>query len=585
MRAAPQQRIPLATGFSAVLGAVAAVVLGVLLHRSLFQAYAQSYDTMIYSQTLWGLGHGELFNTVAERLGMAVHANLVLGLLAPLTWVLPACLVLILAQAVAWGATVGCITQAFAHEAARQGQSPASSCAVGAGAALLASVGSAMLMNPWLFDARPDMVGVPLLTVGLLRALERGEFDRVAVGWMLASLLGREEFALVVAAGLVFAPVPRQASATGGLSLRSRFLIALGCGLYYVLYVGLIAIGLGDTGAVIQLMLDGSTPSAETAEHALADFAYHKGILIALTVTSMGGLSLVGWRWLGSCLPGLGLLLINRHVLEHQVLFHYSALLIPGLLTAAVAAYRDWPQNGWRAHPLVRYGPWIVLGGVHFVTSSAAPGGGRFVSSAFDMKGPDGGLRRDLAQHSPQLLELHTMIQAIPDADGLAVPYPFGAPVAGRTWVKPVLNVLKEVHNTQTVPKALDTVVLHMRPPFLALGRRLVGREGFMFLDHQRGYALLSRSPRLAPTHKVDWRRILQEGTPGSCKAPLGYWPAVGLALCEVRQLTDGRWSATLMRRQAPQNPKALTLFMQPKPDGSIIPMGLMGGVVPPHQL
>ena len=580
---------PAGRALGMALGGVAALALGVLLYRLLYQGQAQSFDTMIYSQTMWGLAHGEFQNTILNRPGVAVHANLVLAVLAPLTWVLPASLLLILLQSGSFGATVGLTSWAFTREAARRGAPQPNSVAVGIGAALLTTLGSAVLLNPWLFDARPDLIGVPLLTYGLLRALDRGEFDRTAVLWMLAAALGREEFALAAGAGLVLAPVPREATSTGGLSWRTRWVIAIGCGVYFALYLGIFAIGMGDTGNIIKGMVEGNLMQGEQAPQPkassqLMNLLYYKGILLLAIATSAAGLPLAGWRWLGSCLPGLGLILINRHVLEHQLSFHYSALIIPGMLVAALAAYRDWPREGWRAHPAVRYGPWLALGVAHFVLASAAPGGGRFFATAFDMRGPDGEVRYDLTEHSPQLLELHAMIQRVPPEDGLALPYAYGASVAGRAWVKPVQVILTDLSKGEPVPEELDSVVLYMNERFFGMGLQLVSREGFRFVDHQRGYALLSRSPQLIG-EPVDWTRVIQEGQPGACAAPLGSWPEAGLALCEVRRLPDGRLAATLARTGPPKRPVAVTLFAQPTPGGPIAPLGLMGGLVPPHQL
>ncbi len=207
----------------AALSLAAASSVAWLLRRSLFEGRAQSFDAALYARSLWGLAHGDLHNPVFGGPSWSIHGQLALALLAPFARVAPAALVLAVAQALALGLTAYVVGGGFADAARAHGR-PVWLAAV---AGTLAALGAPLVANPFVFDVRPDLLAVPLLTWGLVRAVRRDAFDRASLAALVAALVAREDFAVVVAAAML-APVargrarPRAARAWASPRCRSR---------------------------------------------------------------------------------------------------------------------------------------------------------------------------------------------------------------------------------------------------------------------------------------------------------------------------------------------------------------------------
>lgn len=401
------------------------------LHQLLFRGLAQSFDTLLYARALWGLGHLDTLNPVAGVHVFSVHAHWVLVPLAPLVHLAEPAMVLIAAQSVALAATAWLVGDAVVRACRRTPSAPVATLlgvlAIGAGVAA-----SPWVVNPFLFDARPDVLGVPVVLWALLRIEARGDFDlRAAIG-LLASLTVREELALLVIMASLFAPTQTAWRARAGLRIGTAS-FALG---YWALYWLVLRGLLGGDAALDRVA---STPS-EFISGGLADqlamwreHARYKFEMLATAVLTLGGLALLAPRWWVVALPGVAWVVLPHRYQAIALNFHYALFAAPALLTAGVAGWRR-VANAVASQP--RWVPVLVgtvvalISGAVFATSSALPGGGRFRPAWFvpDAESDPGTLR---------VSELHEGFAAIDDAAPLSVSYTYAAPLADRRFVEP----------------------------------------------------------------------------------------------------------------------------------------------------
>jgi hypothetical protein len=187
-----------------------------LQYRSLYVGQAQSYDTLLYARSLWGIGAGEPLNTVYGTHWLGIHANLTLVLLAPLAQLMEPATVLLWAQALSFLVVVGGVGWASALTALRAGRQSHSAAALGAGVSVLFGVGSALVANPFLFDPRPDAMGTALATAGMLRVWMQGRWSGLAVSLMVAAVLTREEFVVCFASAMAIPWIQRRADTVAG---------------------------------------------------------------------------------------------------------------------------------------------------------------------------------------------------------------------------------------------------------------------------------------------------------------------------------------------------------------------------------
>jgi uncharacterized membrane protein len=557
---APGGRDAHATARALALGlaVTAGVALGLLLWHKLFRGQAQSYDTLIYARSLWGVAHGHFYNPVLERHAFAVHANVLAVPLALFARAMPAALVLVLAQATAFGATVWLVARGFQDAARDAGRSPAAVNGAGLFGALVCVAGTPLVLNPFLFDARPDFLGLPFLVAGLLRAVRRGGFDRRAVLLMLPAALAREELALVIASALVLAP-----GGEGALGRGRRWLIAAGAVAYFVAYyfgVRLLLGGQAGSGAQFFVGAEVTAPGREVLRAKLE--------LATVAALSCGALVWPGWRWLGAAVPGLVILAASRWIVEGQLSFHYGLLAAPGLLAAGVAGFRvalAWPAPRLRA--------WLTVAAVVavgcYLGEGAAPGGRRFAAPYFALAG------------DPHSLAAHQRLAALPASHGLAVPWAIGAPVADRAMVMPLEHLRWDLQRgaLREVPAAITTVAVTPED-FGAMGRTLVAQHGFRLVGVEGG--LIEIVTRDAALARIPWDRLAQTPPP-SCAAPLRQWPAAGLVLCSVAT-PPGQPATAVIARTAAAAPGARAslpmLLPRPPAETPPAPLWLADGMV-----
>jgi hypothetical protein len=201
-----QERASPERGPSIAFGIFAGLLLLARLLRLSAEGLSASFDSAIYIRNLWGIAQGDWHNPLVNDHIFGVHGNWVLLLLAPLVRFADPALLLTLSQGLALGATAGLLHYGFLEalgQRASRGRRLAAATLLSAG--LLAGP---VAINPFLFDLRPDMLGLPLLLAGLLRARRQG-FDGAALAWMGAALFVREDFGMVIIGAMATAPFGR----------------------------------------------------------------------------------------------------------------------------------------------------------------------------------------------------------------------------------------------------------------------------------------------------------------------------------------------------------------------------------------
>ncbi len=517
-------------------GAVAAVatgLVGVLLLRLCFFGRAQSFDLLLYARGLWGWGHGDPWNPVVGMHNLGLHGHFLGVALAPLTLLLPAAAVLAAAQAIAFGVTAALVVREVSRTSA-----PAL-LVLWLGLVVLSSP---LVLNPFLFDARPDLLGVPFATAALLRAGRRGTLDHLSLAGLGIACLAREEFALVAIATVLAAPQ---------LSKRRRLATAAAFAAYFALYFFGVRRWLGGSDLSMAIHLTGS--AGGDGRGAVAPLLSARLALVLAIAATAGGLPWLGGRWLAGALPGVLMLIGTRWKVEEQLRFHYAMFAAPAFAAAAVQGFRRLSALSPARRAAAIAGVTVVAA-VAFLFGSSAPGGRHFARYNFDMADPQGGLRWNLAAHSPGGLAAHRTLARIPDHHGAAVPWPLAAPLADRTFVWHLEMLQKHLVQQRALPEALQTVALH-GPDSLAMGRALVFGYGFKLAGPPGGpVVLLTRDPAF---QQMPWA-ALTTAPPAACAQPLQEWPEAGLALCQLTLPAD-------------RPPRALVLRTAPAPAGRAI--------------
>ena len=504
--------LPLERAVALALSALAGVGLWALLRRGLFEGQAQSYDAPLYVRSLWGIAHGDYNNSLIDYPSLAIHTQSALFVLAPFARIWHTADVLIAAQALAFSATLFVWLSALLR--ARRATA-AVTVLLASWASLLFMYGMPLVANPFVFDVRPEMLGVLFATAGLLRSAERQRFDTAAVSLLLLSAAAREEFALVAAFGLTLSPVARGGP---GWSLRAR---ATAAGM-------LILYALCNTYFWSR---DVSQAAHLTSAASWAELAVAKLQLTAAFVASGGGLAALGYRWLGSALPGLGLLAVSSWMASDQVSFHYGMFVAPALLTASYAGYA---ALGRRSRlPRAWLGAHVAVALACAAWLSALPGGARFARQHFDLQGSLLSPATWRA-HTAWLTEVHRILQAVPRDQSLLLQYVFAAPYADRQSIR-----VLEVDNPK--PWQPDAAFL---PQSLWATRGAKLREQGYRLASLAGasFALMSR--------RAD-TPLAQVLSAVGCENATLSWPDAGLQLCNAWREPDGRVTILLGRSRS----------------------------------
>ena len=525
---------------SVAFGVVVALLLLARLLRLSSEGLSASFDSAIYIRNLWGIAQGDWVNPLVNNHVFCVHGNWVLLLLAPLLRFCDPGLLLTLAQGLALGATAGVLHHGFLEALGeRASRSRRLAVATLLSAGLLAGP---VAINPFLFDLRPDMLGLPLLLAGLLRARRNG-WDWPALLWMAAALLVREEFAMVIIGAMATAPFDR--SLLMDWKRRTGVIVAVLAfvAIYWFGVRGwLFPQSVDRASSVASQMLDNASPLP------LLQMAAYKAEILAAVVLGAGLLPLLGWRWLGVAMPGLAFLLIQSRMQADLLDFHYAIFALPGLAIASVDGLERLVSRPRHA-PLLLASAAIMI--ALFATSSALPGGGRHFASREAALNTDGSLRLT-ADGLPLYEAMNTLVAALPADDGVAVPFALSAGAAARSTIVTTEQVKQWVSKGEKPPTELHWVVLFGKD-FEGLGSRLVSEHRFHLVTTvDQSLAVLTDRP--APTN---WQAFTR---PAAGCAPWAEWPAAGVRLCAPDPANPGWW---VERTAAVALPAPTDLFLE----------------------
>lgn len=559
---------------SAVAVAVVVTLLGgALLHRLAFQGWAHSFDTAIYVRSLWGVAHGEWMNPVRDLHAFTIHGNFVFFAMVPLVWLFGATWTLLAAQSVALGATIGVTARAWVRVARSSASDAVQAGALPWIAALVLLLGTPLLSNPFLFDLRPDALGVPLLTVGLLRAHRIGDVDRRALAWMLSALLVREEYFMTIVGALVLCPFDLS------VLRRSWRLRLAGC-VFAMAWWALYFFGLRA------LIDDGSLALAQqvgaefvTAGGAATGELTRARITLAVALFGgAGGLAIVGWRWLGAAAPGLLFLAMVDRLPEVLPNVHYAYFVAPGFAVASVDGLRRWlssrrdEERGVSAAALAAH---VGLVALVFATASAFPGGGAFRHQNFLL------LRSaELEAETRAIRDLHAAVRRVRPELSLAAPHEVLALGAERSIAVPVATYAQRFDAES--PELLDVLVLPRRN-WQSVGRPLVDVHGYRLVDVVPPHAaVLGREDCMG--QQVD--ALLAASPRAPCTDVVARWPSVGLEVCASQRSADGRRYLPVRRyAAAPPELPGLLLLAGPSGLGPTHPALALDGLWSPRDI
>ncbi len=536
----------------AVWGVSTALVVAVLLVCLTWFGWAHSFDSAIYVRSLWGLAHGDAMNPLVGIHALSVHFNLILLPLAPLTRLVEPASVLVALQAVAFGATVWFTARATVRAALREGADAAAMWGVAACTAVL-TVGTPSVGNPFLFDLRPDLLGVPLITAGLLRAREQGNHDSVSAAWMLSSLLVREEWAAVVAASILLTPLSWEAIRS---TWKLRLGVAVVASVWLLGYWYGVRVWMGDGSFAMSQQVTADFGDA-TAPLTLAQQAGYKAELLAAVFLGMGGLALGGWRWWPALIPGLAFTLMQSRMQELVLNFHYIMFCAPGVIVAGVEGFHRLFRAGYTNVPRVFYA-WITvvaIGVALYTASSAFPGGGRFRSENFLLLLEDA----DAVAEAERLGAMHALAGNIDDGGSAILPFGIAARWADRSNMRIMEAVEADLAAGEPFPADVQWVVLPRRL-WRTVGASLVQQQRFHLVDWvDRRAALLTAAPVEPPSgHLAD-----AYGT-APCEDPAGVWPQARLELCVLQPQPDGRMAVWVRAMSGARPLEGLMLVARP---------------------
>lgn len=322
---------------------VLGLILGYALLYSLLSVVKYRYylyrdfDLAIFAHAADRLLHGALYESIGGRNWLGDHVSLVMMFVAPLYAVFRHPILLLVLQSVALALGAWPVFQLARRE-------------VGAGFAPV-GLAAAYLMFPALgylnlFEFHPEALATP----ALLFAFTAMRADRLGpmLGWASLALSTREDVALVVMAMALFVPATRAprsrlfSAALAGLAVAS-LLLSFG--------VILPRLGSGQTsyfsmyshwGASVGEVLSRLASHPLQALAALFGMAegtgdngvtllYHLNMLLPLAF-----LPLASPSTFAIALPVLFEHLLSARMQQHSVVFHYTALVIPFYVSAAV---------------------------------------------------------------------------------------------------------------------------------------------------------------------------------------------------------------------------------------------------------
>jgi uncharacterized membrane protein len=407
--------------------ATAFAALSVIRHRGFYTA---RYDLGNMTQAVWSASRGELF-TVTDPAGNQVsrlgsHVDPILGLFAPLwrIWPSPEMLLVVQALAVASAAIPAYL---LARRWLRDERLAVTFAAV--------TLFSPALQWATLFDFHPVTLAAPLilwciwaadagrnLTLGILAVLALLTKEHVGLAlamlglWMAVSLRRRRAGAILAAGSLawtaiaVWVVIPRYNDGGGSNFVQARY--------------GELG---SDAGDVLRTLVTRPWDAAELA--ATAD----GGRYVLALLLPLLALSLFAPLLAAGALPDLLLNLISSRTEQHQIEYHYSAVIAPFLIAAAVRGLA-----GLRARPAPAVlrrvlSPWPVSLAL-LVAGIAA--GYRLGPLPFWQHVPGGSkIRAEQYDVSPRAKTLQAVVDAVPDGVSVSAGNRLGGHLSDRRRV------------------------------------------------------------------------------------------------------------------------------------------------------
>jgi hypothetical protein len=600
----------------ALLAFLLSLILFGLQYRSLYVGQAQSYDTLLYARSLWGIGAGEPLNTVYGTHWLGIHANLTLVLLAPLAQLMEPTTVLLLGQALSFLVVVGGVGWASATEALRAGRRLHGAAALGVGVGALFGLGSALVANPFLFDPRPDAMGAAMATAGMLMVWSRGRWSAGAVALMVAAVLTREEFIVCFASAMAIPWIQRRADTavghhvtqdnsaqgntggsdkdrsadtgvgprvaqdsraegkTEGLSAGRAAWVAFGlCTAWAAVYVLVIrGLFVSDEAALAAGERAREAADALFGVGDAATWAYRAAVL-AGTLGTAGGLAVGGWRMLLAGLPALLFVLAIDKGGMDALKYHYALLLVPTLAVATVMGVSAWIRKAAR-RPMAWLPAVLLL--VAMVQSwglSSWPWGRLYdpVWYGWNLSAPE----------QIAVGRTRSMLSQIPPGEGVAAPYMLAAAEADRANIWSDETLLRTLNETQAIPESVQWVLLSARHQSRA--RYLVTRQGFVLTSQHAGIAdLLSRRPDATLDERV--RESLRAPAEVGCTEALAQFSSAGLTVCAVARGDDDRLHVAVKVEAGALAPSEPTVLMARNAE-MMSAVSFAWGMVLPHQL
>ncbi|MCB9506865.1 MAG: DUF2079 domain-containing protein [Myxococcales bacterium] len=544
----------------AVIAALLGGVVAALLWRSFELGESQSYDALLYGRSLWGVAHGAPLNTAYGTHWFGIHANVVFLALAPLVWIVHPARVLVACQAAAFAATAALVAAAARRAVAVAGPERAALSGAATVWAVVAVAVSPLIMNPFLFDARPELIGVPLLVAALLRADRDRGFDRVGYLLVVAAALTREELGVIGAVAVLGAPIRwrrREAAA--------RLLVPASLLAWFAVYWWFVrpALAGGDAGVRADLA------TAELFGGTGEGLAGARAQLALAAAAVGGGFAVLGWRWAAAVLPGLAFVLAATKLPEYALNFHYPFLAAPGLVVAATSGLRRWLERGARGGRAVLLFSTLVGAGM-YAWLGAAPGGGRFSAEHFAFD-PDAAAWQ---------ADCHALLDVIPSEGGVAVPSMFGTMFSDRPVVYSTETLHAALSELGRAPDDLEWAAIDS-PRFSSIGRFLVTRSGFRLVGIASGRIALLRR-RATPQEAPPVLRSPDATT--RCTNLQAAWPDAGIGVCDLAVI-DGIVVGAVTRTSPPRETPAPAVAIVAELERGSTQLDAFAGLVDPATL
>lgn len=341
--------------------AIAMAALSIQRHRAFFTA---RYDLGNMVQAVWSVAHGGLLESTSgageqfSRLG--VHVDPILGLFAPLWWVWPSPVMLLVVQA-AVVATAAIPAYLLAQRwIGRPGMS-----------VTFAAVTLLLPATQWatLFDFHPVTLAIPFLLWAIWAAVTR--HNVVLIITLVLACSTKEHVGLAVMFLGIWMVVSLGRRRAGWVTAACGLLwsvVAVGVVIPHYAPSGASAIGeerygeLGSTpaGLVRTLLTD---PVLVIQTLATQDRLVY---LVALLLPLLG-LALLSPLLAAGALPELLLNLLSARPEQHSIEYHYSAVMVPFLVAAAIDGYArlarhrpQWTSATWS--PVAVVGVAVIAG-------------------------------------------------------------------------------------------------------------------------------------------------------------------------------------------------------------------------------